>query len=325
MERHYRKIQITGGRTHTISLPKNWAEKLGLKKGTQLEIVENDDGTLLILPEHRKASQTNTATYNIQKMGANLIPQATITLYLKGCEKIRFKNISEPGQKVKLRETIGKLPGTEIVKDEKHEMTVVCLLDEKSVNIPTLLDRMFSLTTEMLHQVTELSTPPKPNQLRNLDDLEDETDKFHFLCLRLLCRIITKKDLWRENGITDYGDIISLVQIVRALERIGDHIHRLSPYTNTIEKLRFRGLIEILQNTREAMIRKNPVRAEQIIASITKLKQKPGEMKSGIVSESYSRILSYISDINEMTINMSLHPAENKHGNQSNQLLVSQL
>ena len=44
-----RKIQQTGGGTFFVTLPKEWAEKMKVKKGTKVTIVWNKDDSLTIV------------------------------------------------------------------------------------------------------------------------------------------------------------------------------------------------------------------------------------------------------------------------------------
>jgi antitoxin component of MazEF toxin-antitoxin module len=45
-----RKVQQTGGSTYIISLPKQWAEKMGIKTGVRVSLQAQPDGKLLIDP-----------------------------------------------------------------------------------------------------------------------------------------------------------------------------------------------------------------------------------------------------------------------------------
>ncbi len=46
-----RKIQVTGGSTYIISLPKNWVDQMGLKRGSVVSINQRDDRSLTIQPK----------------------------------------------------------------------------------------------------------------------------------------------------------------------------------------------------------------------------------------------------------------------------------
>ena len=43
-----RKVQLSGGTTYTISLPKSWAEEQGIESGSLVSIHPNGDGPLLV-------------------------------------------------------------------------------------------------------------------------------------------------------------------------------------------------------------------------------------------------------------------------------------
>ena len=44
-----RKLQVTGGSTFILSLPKDWATKNELKRGSSMMVREEDDGSLSII------------------------------------------------------------------------------------------------------------------------------------------------------------------------------------------------------------------------------------------------------------------------------------
>jgi phosphate uptake regulator len=45
-----RKLQVTGGATFILSLPKEWATRNDLKRGSSMILREEEDGTLSISP-----------------------------------------------------------------------------------------------------------------------------------------------------------------------------------------------------------------------------------------------------------------------------------
>jgi phosphate uptake regulator len=53
-----RKLQVTGGSTFILSLPKEWATKNELKRGSSMVVREEEDGSLSISPSVYKKSKT---------------------------------------------------------------------------------------------------------------------------------------------------------------------------------------------------------------------------------------------------------------------------
>ena len=46
-----RKVQKTGGSTYFVTLPKAWAESVGIEPGVEVTLMPNDAGTLLLVPD----------------------------------------------------------------------------------------------------------------------------------------------------------------------------------------------------------------------------------------------------------------------------------
>ena len=47
----HRNLQISGGSTYVISLPKKWIERLNLKNGDSMKIVNNPNYSITLLPD----------------------------------------------------------------------------------------------------------------------------------------------------------------------------------------------------------------------------------------------------------------------------------
>ncbi|MFB6217089.1 MAG: AbrB/MazE/SpoVT family DNA-binding domain-containing protein, partial [Candidatus Aenigmatarchaeota archaeon] len=46
-----RKVQITGGSTFMVTLPKAWAEGIGLEPGTEVNMVSIKPNTMVLQPQ----------------------------------------------------------------------------------------------------------------------------------------------------------------------------------------------------------------------------------------------------------------------------------
>ncbi|MHA1581492.1 MAG: AbrB/MazE/SpoVT family DNA-binding domain-containing protein, partial [Candidatus Baldrarchaeia archaeon] len=51
MQSEIRRIQLTGGATLTVSLPKNWARDIGLRQGDLVVLTFQPDGSIIITPK----------------------------------------------------------------------------------------------------------------------------------------------------------------------------------------------------------------------------------------------------------------------------------
>jgi AbrB family looped-hinge helix DNA binding protein len=52
-----RTVQFTGRSSYVVTLPKAWAERVGIRKGSVIILKLNEDGGITLYPEGLKAGQ----------------------------------------------------------------------------------------------------------------------------------------------------------------------------------------------------------------------------------------------------------------------------
>src|SRR3989338_5785197 len=82
-----RRVIKQGNNTLTITLPRKWAEKHGIKAGEEIEVEEKSE-TLLISSSNGK--QIATKEIDLSDFGP-LIPRVIYALYKKGYDKIHLQ------------------------------------------------------------------------------------------------------------------------------------------------------------------------------------------------------------------------------------------
>ena len=129
-----RKLQLTGGSTYIVSLPKNWVEKVGLERGSIVSIKEMDDLTLSVQPRKaEKEQEIRRANITVSdEMRPEDITRRVISAYLVGFNIIHVRNLTKrlaPDQRFMVKDfTRKKLVGTEILSDLPQELTLQVLL-----------------------------------------------------------------------------------------------------------------------------------------------------------------------------------------------------
>ena len=94
-----RKLQITGGSTYVISLPKKWVTQNRLEKGSPLLIRQEENGSLEVLPpEIARPEKSEEALITVgPEDNSDEIIRKTVSVYLLGYNiiHIRAKNQKE--------------------------------------------------------------------------------------------------------------------------------------------------------------------------------------------------------------------------------------
>ena len=301
----FRKIQFTGRSSYIISLPKKWVREHGLGQGDVVPLSINPDGSITIFPkEPREVSERKILTIS-REYSPDMAVRLAISAYIQGYDVLEV-NFSEemPIYKVKVRKVLQSLPGVEIILDEPQRIVAKSLLDEDEINISELLGRIRSLVMSMLGDLELLISSPEDGEiLRDINDLENELDRFYFLIIRAVNRLLSRRSVTEESGIIRRTfDLLGILFIVRNIERIGDHITRISENPSEINvpylKEKFSEMMAQIEERDLGKIDRLMLELKKEIRSI--------DYRQSIALESYRRILEYLENIGETIINMAL-------------------
>ncbi|ASI99119.1 phosphate signaling complex PhoU family protein [Thermococcus celer] len=301
----FRKIQFTGRSSYIISLPKKWVREHGLKQGDTVPLTVNPDGSVTIFPKEPKDVSEKKILRISREYSPDMAVRLLISAYIQGYDVLEIHLGEEmPIYKVKIRKILQSLPGVEMILDEPQRIVAKSLLDEEEINLAELLNRIRSLVLSMLGDLELLIASPGDDEiLRDINDLENELDRFYFLIIRAVNRLLSKRGVTEESGIIRRTfDLIGVLFIVRNIERIGDHITRIAENPGRINvpylKEKFGQMMAQIEERDLERIDRLMLELKEEIRSV--------DYRQSIALESYRRILEYLENIGETIINMAL-------------------
>src|SRR4029077_19506289 len=106
-----RKLQMTGGASYTVSLPKDWVKEQGLKVGDVVAVMPRSDSSLTLVPHEKIHSGQNKGAEIVvapqKEQDKEQILRTVLAQYLAGYDviKIRFPPTSKPDLRTYLRES----------------------------------------------------------------------------------------------------------------------------------------------------------------------------------------------------------------------------
>jgi phosphate uptake regulator len=332
-----RKLQVTGGATFIISLPKNWAIRNDLKRGSSMNLREEEDGTLVISPTKFEKKEKKEQAYIKSKINDNpdAIMRTAISAYLNGYNNIHIRAQHQKTLSIKTRNhlknfTRNYLVGTEIVTDTPNELTLQVLLNYPELTINNALSRMSIIASAMQKEAL--------NTLNNLDhqnakaviETDREVNRFGLYIVRLLKLAVSNPRIVKDIGLSSQKECIGYRLIAKSVERTADHATKMAENTlnlkepvnsNLLEKI---GQLSTLANTMfensmEALFKQDFNLAENVIEKLyqahkfekeailltheTKLEE---IVNIRLLIESVRRIAEYASDISEVVLNMTV-------------------
>lgn len=211
-----------------VCLPKSWAMKNGVSRGSLLAISETEDGKILIDPRYDVEPSLRTAAV----IPGPYLSREIIAKYLLGVDVIRVesKGIITNETREIVKNAVGRLIGLEIVEEDRSSIVLQCLLELSALPPEKILRRAYSITAGMHRDVINALVDGDIETAKSVMARDDESNRQYFLIVRILRTIVQTPALHGKLGVTpieclDYRLVGSLV------ESIGDECVRMASKT----------------------------------------------------------------------------------------------
>jgi phosphate uptake regulator len=229
-----RKIQLTGGSTFIVSLPKDWVEKVGLSRGSVVSITQLDDLTLCVQPkDSRKEEEVKRAIITVtDEISPENLTRRVISAYLVGYNIIQLRNPSkrlDSSQRYAVKDfTRKKLVGTEILSDLPRELTLQVLLSHTELSVKDALRRMSIIAASMHRDAMGTLVSDDSQLAKEIVAMDDEVDRFGLYIIRLLKAAVVNASMLREIGLGSPRESLGYRLITKSVERMADHAVKIA-------------------------------------------------------------------------------------------------
>lgn len=332
-----RKLQVTGGSTFILSLPKNWAIRNELKRGSSMLVREEDDGSLSITPSSFPKKEKQDEAFIKASLNDNpdAIMRTAISAYLDGYNILHIK---AQGQKVlssKLRNHLKNfarhyLVGTEIVIDTPTDLTLQVLLNYPELTVQNALSRMSIIASSMHKEAISALKKLDYSTAKSVIETDREVNRFGLYIVRLLKLAVSNPRIVKEIGLSSQKDCLGYRLIGKAVERTADHATKIAENTLLLKEQVSEDLQQkveqlsslansMFENSMDALFRHDFNLAESVIEKLNQAHKLEKEtvicLQSAkieevvilrLVIESVRRTAEYASDISEVVLNLNV-------------------
>ena len=228
VRRQNRKIQISGGSTYIISLPKTWAEAMEMKAGDSISIIKNENNSLTILPETSNTGEACTASIVVGPSDSDeSIRRKIVAMYLAGYKSITItaRGIRlGPGQMNAVRSCArSSMIGTEVIESSPERITIKTLTRLPEMTFDVALQRMATMTMDAHQEALQALEAADIQYADEVVRLDDEIDRFTFYMLRNLTVAVDDARLLRAMSLEMPSDCLHYRTVISRIERIADH------------------------------------------------------------------------------------------------------
>jgi len=328
----FRKVQITGGSTYVVSLPKKWIETVELKPKDQVALVPQPDMSLLLVPRGElKPKEASESLFDASQINR---PEAVVTefiaRYLVGYDIIRVK-LKDAMTRGFLRSSIHqKLIGVEIMEENANEIIAQCLLGSVDLPLDRALRRMHILMVFMFKDAIEALRTNDQALAQEIVRRDDEVDRLYLFIVRQLKAAVDNRLLVEEIGLSSPKDCLGYRLIVKSIERSADHAARITKEISTLEtpleKQTIESLVavselatEIQENSMKALYKYDAELVHETMAKVRNVAELEAKLiekllklqidartivSIRLILESMRRIAEYGTDIAEIAVNL---------------------
>jgi len=325
-----RRVQMTGGSSYVVTLPKDWIKSLKVKKNDPLGLLMQSDGTLLVTTK-----MTQDKTHRIKEFDVNDTTNQTYLLrrligaYISGYTSIKIKSSKRmpPPMRVIIRKFTQTTIGQEIVEETDTTITLKDLLNPTEMPFDKTIRRMHIIVKSMHEDAMRALEENDRKLAEDVISRDNDVDRLHWLVARQHNIILRNVSLAEKMGTTlEISSICFLIS--RIIERIGDHVVRIAQNILSLvdDKLN-KEIVESIHSASElsldifnksigAFFRRDIKASNENIDSVSRLESLCEEINTlalqqigvtaisiGYIVESIRRVGEYAEDISEIVIN----------------------
>jgi phosphate uptake regulator len=327
-----RKLQLTGGSTYVVSLPKPWVTNAGLKAGDMLFLDPRADGSISV--SHRPSSKVAVRRKIFEETGEEArdhLLRKLIGAYVAGfgLVEVRFDAPRGPFVRKVAREFCRLVIGPEVIEETRNSIVIQDLSDPSELSSEKCLRRMHLVVRAMLQDAVNALKTQNAGLAHEVVQRDQDVDRLYWMVSkRYHLAHLPQESIDRSTSAGVHGHRL----VAKLFERIGDHAERIAKTYETI--VDGKGLdpklakeieeantsaISILDKAFNALLTNDIDLANEAIdaradhqrlvdALSHRFSGKKGEelLAYGVLVDSLGRTASYAADIAEQAINLAV-------------------
>ena len=330
-EQDVRRLQLTGGATYTLSLPKPWVSANNLASRDSIRIDWRSSGELMLSPLEDSEERRTEITINLGGLPKGALYDHLMGAYISGVQEILIKGKVPLKRKTRneIRRFLRSTRGFEIGEEDDYSTRLISLLNTGELPLSASLNRMYLLLSSLVRDVLEALQGADSELISDHDEREREVDGLQYLIERQVGSMLSSSQIVKSLGISRKQGV-EYANLARSLERMMDHADQIAKLTMdsssipklSIQKMPLSALPIWLDSIKTLMINLRQRDTHQIEDARNSLKRAQLELEkheeslwSGKrkaapllfedrLSESIRRLCAYARDFGEILLNM---------------------
>ncbi|WP_202318935.1 phosphate signaling complex PhoU family protein [Archaeoglobus neptunius] len=224
-----RKLQLIGGSSYMVSLPKNWVKLNELKQGDDIYL-QVEDSVITLYPKSFRefARITSVQIDKLPSLDEKFVRRFIYALYLQGIDEIVITDRKINARAVsRMGEIVKDLIGMEIIDASEGRIVLKCLTST-DFDVYGVVRRMTQIIQSMIATILDGIDRRDREALRDIENLEKDSDRLYLLAVRQehrLVREFSSPSKWNELRL-----ILGIRTVAKLIEEISDALYNFSTY-----------------------------------------------------------------------------------------------
>jgi len=240
-----RKLQLIGGSSYMISLPKEWIRIHNLSQGDEV-ILHVDENYIRLFPKKYSESEriARAVVKEIPRHDEKFITRFVYALYIQGFDEITIRDkLLSPKFVNKLSEVVRSLIGMEVIDATDNKVVLKCLATS-DFDVSGILKRMAQIIKGMMESIEENLILKSSNEIDEIFKLEEDSDRLYLLAVRQEHRLV--KELSSPSKWNELRFVLGIRIIAKLFEEIADLLKDLAIYSAKVEERKLKNELILL-------------------------------------------------------------------------------
>ncbi len=244
----YRRVQCTGRGSYIISLPKEWVEDIGLKRGSEIAFNIQPDSSLSLVPRKILEKEGRSDNSKLKEYYINVDPKESPdsalrlikALYAIGTDiiHINFKNLKDIAKfKIETKNFVrDTFLGAEIIDETPEEITLQILIKHSEFGIEKAVRRMAIVALVANRDAIISLKDPSTQLFDSIISARNDVNRLGLYIVRQL-KYGIERNLYRGLGFNTPKEFLLYRMAVNDIENMGENALNIVNHIGAFQKL----------------------------------------------------------------------------------------
>jgi phosphate uptake regulator len=198
---HSRKLQLVNDASYSVSLPTDWAQEVGLEQGTEVTLVANDDGSLVI---YRDTDTEWRDVVEIDEYEPTELDYLLTAYYLEGVTELALRTATDrySERRQQVRDSVVDLMGFSVVDETDSGLVVRYLYSAEKMDLRHWLAELEEAVRTLLEEIEAVASGERTEPTMSTEIHRQYVEKKYRLLQRHTRQALTEFGMATKLDVT---------------------------------------------------------------------------------------------------------------------------